>query len=87
MESQQNHHPIGERTLEVTDQGIREFSPEFSFMKDWPEMCLAAVTSSHLFIAHPSMNAFIVPLRFFESDATRESFVSFVKHHVRSKAA
>jgi hypothetical protein len=45
-------------------------------------MGLAALTSSHLFLAHTTMNAHIVPLRFFESDANRESFVSFVSSHV-----
>jgi hypothetical protein len=84
--SPMSHHAIGERTLEVTEQGLREFSSEFSFTLQWPEMCLAAVTSSHLFIAHTSMNANIVPLRFFESDAKRDSFVSFVKSHVHPKA-
>jgi hypothetical protein len=82
-----SHHALGERTLEITEQGLREFSPGFSFTIPWPEMCLAAVTSSHLFIGHTSMNANIVPLRFFESDAKRESFVSFVRSHVQSKAA
>jgi hypothetical protein len=82
-----SQHALGERTLEVTENGLREFSSAFSFTIPWSEMCLAAVTSSHLFIAHTSMNANIVPLRFFESDAKRESFLSFVKSHVHPKVA
>ena len=80
-----SQHALGERTLEVTEQGVREFSPEFSFTTAWSEIGLVAVTGSHLFLAHTSMNAHIVPLRFFESDARRESFISFARSHVASK--
>ena len=76
-----NRHALGERTLEVTEHGVREYSPEFSFTTAWPDIGLVADTSRHLFIVHSSMNAHIVPLRFFETDSKRESFVSFAKGH------
>ena len=66
---------------------LREFSSAFSFTIPWSEMDQTAVTSSHLFVVHASRNAHIVPLRFFESDAQRESFVVFVQSHVHPKAA
>src|SRR5215472_10305693 len=58
-----SHHAVGERTLEVTGTGVREFSAEFSFSTAWPDIALIAVTPSHLFLVHASMNAHIVPLR------------------------
>jgi hypothetical protein len=76
-----SHHALGERTLEATEKGVREFSPEFSFTTAWADIGLVAVTASHLFLAHRSMNAHIIPLRFFKSDAQRESFVSFARGH------
>jgi hypothetical protein len=81
-----SRHAFGERTLEATEQGVREFSPEFSFTTAWSDLGLVTVTPSHLFLAHSSMNAHIVPLRYFQSDAQRESFVSFAKSHVHTKA-
>lgn len=82
-----SRHAFGERTLEATEQGVREFSPEFSFTTAWPDLYLVAVTSSHLFLAHASMNAHIVPLRYFRSDAERESFISFAQSHVHKNAS
>ena len=79
-----NRLAFGGRTLEATEQGSREFSAEINIMTPWSEIALVAVTSSHLFLAHKSMNAHIVPLRFFESDAARESFVFFARSHVNT---
>lgn len=81
-----SRYAFGERTLETTEQGVREFSQEFSFTTAWSDLDFVAVTSSHLFLAHSTMNAHIVPLRYFQSDAQRESFVSFAQSHVQSKA-
>ncbi len=81
-----SRHAFGERTLEATELGVREFSPAFSFASAWSNLGFVAVTSSHLFIAHTSMNAHIVPLRFFESDSARDSFISFAKRHVHRAA-
>jgi hypothetical protein len=81
-----NLHALGERTLEATEVGVREFSLEFSFTTAWSDMGLVAVTSNHLFLAHVSMNSHIVPLSFFASDAQRESFVSFAKSQVHTIA-
>jgi hypothetical protein len=78
-----SRYAFGERTLEANEQGVREFSPEFSFVTAWPDIGFLAVTSSHLFLAHTSMNAHIVPLRFFGSGAQRDSFISFAKGHVQ----
>ena len=82
-----SRHALGERTLEATETGVREFSPAFSFTTAWSDLGFVVVTSSHLFLAHASMNAHIVPLRFFESDTERESFISFAKSHVHPQAA
>ena len=79
-----SRHAFGERTLEVTETGVREFSTAFNFTTAWSDLGFVAVTSSHLFLAHASMSAHIVPLRFFESDTKRESFVSFAKSHVKA---
>jgi hypothetical protein len=38
------HHPFGERTLEATEQEVREFSPEFSFTTAWSNLGRVAVT-------------------------------------------
>jgi hypothetical protein len=81
-----SRHALGERTLELTEKGVREFSSEFSFTTAWSDIGLIALTPSHLFLAHTSMNAHIVPSRFFESDAQQESFVTFAKRHVRTNA-
>ena len=77
-----SRHALGERTLEANGEGVRESSPKFSFATAWSAMALVAVTPSHLFLAHVSMNAHIVPLKFFKSGAERESFVLFAKSHV-----
>jgi YcxB-like protein len=82
-----SRHAFGERTLEITEQGVREFSPEFSFTTAWSDFSFVAVTSSHLFFAHSSMNAHIVPLHYFQNNAERESFISFAQSHVRTNAA
>ena len=82
-----SRHAFGERTLETTEQGVREFSPEFSFTTAWSDLSLLAVTPSHLFLAHASLNAHIIPLRYFPNEAERESFISFAKSHVHKIAA
>jgi hypothetical protein len=79
-----SNHAFGERTLEVTEQDAREFSSLFSFKTAWVDTSFAAITSKHLFIAHSSMNAHIIPLSFFEAHLKREAFLAFVKNHVRS---
>lgn len=80
-----SRHALGQRTLEANGEGVRESSPKFSFSTAWSDMGLVAVTPAHLFLAHISMNAHIVPLKFFKSDAERQSFVSFARSHVRVK--
>jgi hypothetical protein len=72
---------IGDRTLELNEKGVREFSAQFDFTTAWPEIALVAVTHTRLFLAHGSMNAHIVPLCYFEIDAKRESFISFATNH------
>jgi hypothetical protein len=82
-----SRHAFVERTLEATEQGVREFSPEYSFTTAWSDLSLVVVTTTHLFLVHTSMNAHIVPLRYFRSDAERDSFISFAKSHVHINAA
>ena len=81
-----NRHALGERTLEATEQGLREFSREFSFTTAWSDIRLVAMTSSHLFLAHASMNAHIVPLHYFKNEAEREAFASFARSRYQSSA-
>jgi hypothetical protein len=77
-----NRTALGERTIELSPSGVREFSSEFDFSTDWSTLACAALTSQHLFLAHPSMNAHIIPLGFFDNDTLRDSFVSFALSHV-----
>jgi len=79
-----NQSAIGERTIELLPSGVREFSSEFDFSTDWKEITHAAVTPQHLFIAHWSMNAHIIPLRYFEGGQLRDSFIAFVVNHIPS---
>ncbi|HZQ45989.1 MAG TPA: YcxB family protein [Verrucomicrobiae bacterium] len=81
-----SRHALGERTLEATETGLREFSPDFSFTTAWSDIGLMAVTSNYLFLAHKSLNAHIVPLHFFGGDGHRESFISFAESHVSTDA-
>ena len=81
-----NHTALGDRTIELSPSGVREFSADFDFSTAWQTLAQAAVTSQHLFLAHPSMNAHIIPLRYFESDALRDSFVSFALSHAPSSS-
>lgn len=78
-----NRHAFGERTLEVSDDGVREFTPEFAFTTKWANISLVTITSSHLFLADTSMNAHIIPLHFFENETKRDLFISFVKSHAK----
>jgi hypothetical protein len=75
---------LGERSVELSVAGVREFSSSFDFSTAWPDLAFAALTPEHVFFAHPSMNAHIVPLRSFGSDAARESFVAFATSHAPS---
>jgi hypothetical protein len=76
-----SHHAIGERTLEIAAKGAREFSARFDFTTEWANLDFVAVTPSHLFLAHESMNAHIVPLCYFETDSKREAFILALKGH------
>ncbi len=73
----ESHSALGERMIELLDSGIREFSPRFDFATPWQDIVRVVTTEQHLFFVHSSMNAHIVPLRFFDSDARREAFLSF----------
>jgi hypothetical protein len=80
-----NAPAIGDRSLELSDSGIREYSATFDFSTRWRDLAFAALTPQHIFLVHPSMNAHIVPLRAFSSDeAAGDSFVSFVTSHAPS---
>jgi hypothetical protein len=79
-----NRSAFGERTIELSPSGVREFSSNFDFSTAWQDLAQAVVTPHYLFLAHPSMNAHIIPLRYFESGALRDSFVSFALSHAPS---
>ena len=79
-----NRSALGERTIELSPSGIREFSADFDFSTAWEVLAQAVVTSQYVFLVHPSMNAHIIPLRYFESEALLDSFVSFALSHAQS---
>lgn len=79
-----NRCALGERTIELSSSGIREFSSDFDFSTAWQDLAQAIITPQHLFLAHPSTNTHIIPLQYFESDVLRDSFVSFVRTHAPS---
>ena len=72
---------FGPRTLELGSEAVREFSAAFDFSTRWQDVALVSLTPTHLFIAHSSMNAHIVPLSCFESIVAREEFVAFARSH------
>ena len=53
---------FGERSIEITDRGIREFNERFDFFVPWCEIAVAVTSKSRLFLARPCRNAFVVPL-------------------------
>jgi hypothetical protein len=75
VNAKDNQTAFGERTLELRADGAREFSDRFDFMTRWSEIELIAATDAHLFIAHFSMNAHVVPLQAFATDAERVAFI------------
>jgi hypothetical protein len=83
ISTSQNKLAFGERTLELSAKGPREFGTGIDFITAWPDIALVAVTDTHLFIAHTSMNAHIIPLRSFGSEADRIAFV----RHAESRGA
>ena len=82
-----NRSALGERTIVLSPSGVREFSSEFAFSTAWPDLAQTVVTPQHLFLAHPSMNAHIIPLQYFESEVFRDSFVSFALSHAPSSSS
>ena len=75
LRASQNKLALGERTLELSAKGPREFGAGIDFITAWGDIALVATTDTHLFIAHTSMNAHIVPLRSFGSEADRTAFI------------
>jgi hypothetical protein len=77
----ENRRALGVRTIALSASGVREFSCDFDFFGVWQDIARADLTGQHLFLAHPSMNARIIPLRAFQNESHRDSFVSFALHH------
>lgn len=75
LRTSENKLAFGERTLELNAKGLREFGDGIDFITAWPNVALVAATATHLFVAHTSMNAHIIPLRSFGSEADRLAFV------------
>ncbi len=72
---------FGPRTIELGPEAVREFSASFDFSTRWQDVALVSLTPTHLFIAHSSMNAHIIPLRCFGSAATQEEFIAIAQSH------
>ena len=77
---------MGERTIELTEDGVREYSRDFTFVTRWEEIALVEVTADHVFMAHASMNAHIIPIRSFGSEAERDVFLSYARNRATRKA-
>lgn len=57
-----NKSATGERVLEVSSVGARESGANYDFVTLWKDVVRIEQTPNHLFIAHHSLNAHIVPL-------------------------
>ena len=77
---------FGPRTLELGPEAVREFSDGFDFSTRWQDVAIVSLTPTHLFIAHSSMNAHIVPMRCFGSAEAQMEFVDFVQSHIPAAA-
>ena len=82
------HHPeesaaLGPRTLELTDRGVRETGPGFDFTTPWGEISRVDKTETHLFIAHASLNAHVIPRRCFAVEIGMSAFVNAVQSKVK----
>ena len=77
---------FGPRTLELGSEAVREFSDSFDFSTHWKDVAAVSLTPTHLFIAHSSMNAHIVPLRCFGSAEAQMEFVDFAQSHIPAAA-
>ena len=75
ISAKNNGTAFGERSLELRTDGVREFSGTYDFVSAWSEIAVVAVTPTHLFIAHVSMNSHIVPLSAFGSSEERSAFI------------
>ena len=84
LSSAANAAALGERSIELSADRVREFSSGFDFSTAWQELAFAVVTSQHLFLAHPSMNAHIIPLRSFDSETAKEAFIRHATSHAPS---
>lgn len=81
-----NSAALGPRTLELTEQGVRETGAGFDFITPWPEISRVEATECHLFIAHTSLNAHVVPVRCFTNGDSWAAFVSEVRAKVKQPA-
>jgi len=79
-----NATALGERSIDLSDVGVREHSSTFDFSSPWQDLAFATLSTEHLFFAHASMNAHIIPLRFFVSEDGRDAFVAFTTSHAPS---
>ena len=86
VKADKSGHAVGERTLELTEAGVRECSGDVDFVTRWDEVALVEVTAHHLFLAHLSMNAHIVPVRSFGSQAEQDAFVAYARIRASRKA-
>lgn len=75
----QNSLALGERSLELTAEGVREIGEGYEFTHTWPEYVMVETTTTHLFIAHASMNAHIVPLCAFSCEEDQNEFILYAK--------
>jgi hypothetical protein len=85
MQSKMNATAVGTRSLEFTSEAVCERGEGFEFSTPWPEVESVVLPPTHLFIAHRSRNAHIVPLASFASDQDRESFVALAVSRGRGR--
>ncbi len=77
-----NSKAIGERSLEVVDTGVREFTEKWSYTSKWIEIDHMVVTDRYIFIAHALHFCHVIPISAFSSVAHRHDFVNLVQPNI-----
>jgi hypothetical protein len=77
--SADNHLALGRRSIELSARGAREFNECFDFFMTWQEYTLVVLTDDHVFLAHPNMNARIIPLRACPTHEAKQDLLALIE--------
>jgi hypothetical protein len=80
----ENYLALGERSIEISARGVREFNEIFDHFVRWSEYTLNVASDEYIFLAQPSMNARVVPLRACKTAEEREALISAVQEYSTS---